>query len=135
MSPILGKIIKQNAPANPVINLKAVAYKDLQNVINYIYQGEVSISPDDLDTFLEVAEGLQIEGISGVMGSKTIETEVQASVQPKICMASLSPPRKILKHNIIQNEYEESHENKNVELPNRDEKILPLNERKYFTCG
>merc|ERR1719186_1929474 len=107
MSPILGKIIKQNAPANPLINLKAVAYKDLQNVIDYIYQGEVSICPDDLDTFLEVAEGLQIEGMSGVMGSNTIKTEVHTLVQPKIVMASLSPPKKLLTHNTFQNEFEE----------------------------
>ena len=43
-SPILKNILKQIPNPNPTIFLEGVRYKDLQNLLRYIYQGEVKIA-------------------------------------------------------------------------------------------
>lgn len=47
---------------NPMIYLRGVRYADLENIIDFIYQGEVNVAQDDLNSFLAVAEDLQIRG-------------------------------------------------------------------------
>jgi len=63
-SPVLRNILNQNSNKKPLIYLRGINYEDLQNVINFIYQGEVNIATDDLSSFLEVAKDLQIQGLA-----------------------------------------------------------------------
>ena len=51
---------------NPLIYLDGVEAKNLHLILDYIYQGEVQIFQDDLDSFLNVAKKLKIEGLTGV---------------------------------------------------------------------
>jgi len=53
-SPILRNILKLNKNPHPVIYLRRVKYKDLQNLINFMYQGEVDVAEKDVSSFLEV---------------------------------------------------------------------------------
>ena len=50
---------------NPLIFLSGVESKNLNLILDYIYQGEVQIFQDDLDSFLAVAQQLKIEGLTG----------------------------------------------------------------------
>ena len=63
-SPILKNILKQIPNPNPTIFLEGVRYKDLQNLLRYIYQGEVKIASEDLCNFREVADDLKIRSLS-----------------------------------------------------------------------
>ena len=63
-SPILENILKQTSSQNPVIYLTGVKYKYLVNLVNFFYQGEVTVTEEDLGKFLDVAEDLQIIGLS-----------------------------------------------------------------------
>merc|ERR1719469_763573 len=63
-SPILRNILNQNSNPHPVIYLRGVKYKYLQNLINFIHQGEVNVAEEDLNDFLEAAEDLKIRGLS-----------------------------------------------------------------------
>ena len=42
--------------------LKGVSAKDMESVLSFMYHGEVSVAQDDLNTFLAVAEDLQVKG-------------------------------------------------------------------------
>ena len=63
-SPVLGNILKLNPHPHPLIYLRNVKYKDLKNLLTFMYQGEVSIVEEDLHTFLEVAKDLKVRGLS-----------------------------------------------------------------------
>jgi len=49
---------------NAYIYLKGVTFKELNYVLDYMYQGEVNVNESDLDSFLAVSEELEIEGLS-----------------------------------------------------------------------
>jgi len=44
--------------------LKGVSAKDMESVLSFMYHGEVSVAQDDLNTFLAVAEDLQVKGLT-----------------------------------------------------------------------
>ena len=58
-------ILCKTQHSNPLIYLSGFSSKDLNLVMDYIYQGEVQIYQDDLDNFLSVAQKLNIEGLIG----------------------------------------------------------------------
>ena len=47
-----------------VVYLRGVASQDLQNIVSFMYDGEVSIAQDQLNSFLAAAEDLQINGLT-----------------------------------------------------------------------
>ena len=62
-SELFKNILKKNSHSNPLIFLSGFNSKDLNYVLDYIYQGEVKLIQDDLDNFLNVAQKLRIEGL------------------------------------------------------------------------
>ena len=62
-SPFFKTVLKRNNHQHPLIYLRGVAYPDLEAVINFIYHGEVSVAQEDLNSFLQLAEDLQIKGL------------------------------------------------------------------------
>ena len=58
-------ILKSNPQQNLVLFLKGVNYKDLKNVLKFIYYGEAKITEDDITDFLAVGKELQVLGLSG----------------------------------------------------------------------
>ena len=58
-------ILCKTQHSNPLIYLSGFSSKDLNLVMDYIYQGEVQIYQNDLDHFLDVAQKLNIEGLIG----------------------------------------------------------------------
>merc|ERR1712096_385228 len=63
-SPVLRNILKLHQNPHPLIYLRKVKYINLQNLINFMYQGEVEVAEEDLHSFLEAAEDLNIRGLS-----------------------------------------------------------------------
>lgn len=49
---------------HPFIVLKDISPKEFQLIINFIYKGEVEISQNQLNKFLDIARGLKIKGIN-----------------------------------------------------------------------
>jgi len=49
---------------NMFLYLKGVSAKDMESVLSFMYHGEVSVAQDDLNTFLAVAEDLQVKGLT-----------------------------------------------------------------------
>ena len=63
-SPMFRNILRRNPHQHPLLYLRGVKYKELENVLNFMYQGEVNVAQEDLNTFLSVAEELQVKGLT-----------------------------------------------------------------------
>ena len=53
-----------NPPSSPLIYLRGVKLQDLESVLDFMYHGEVNVAQEDLNSFLAVAEDLQIKGLT-----------------------------------------------------------------------
>ena len=53
-----------NKNPNVLIYLGRIKHKDLKNLLTFMYQGEVDMAEQDLPSLIEVAEDLNIRGIS-----------------------------------------------------------------------
>jgi len=58
------KILRQSPHEYPYIYLKGVKSDILLSVLNFVYNGEVELSVDQIDSFFEVAEDLSIKGLT-----------------------------------------------------------------------
>ncbi|CAL8099805.1 unnamed protein product [Orchesella dallaii] len=71
-SPFFKNLFKVNSaergPATVV--LANVRYTDLENILHFIYRGQVNVRKEDLNKFLETGEQLQIDGLVGQGQSK-----------------------------------------------------------------
>ena len=57
-------ILKQtNKQSQTLLCLDGVNADDLRNVLDYVYEGEVKISQEDIDRFLGIAQKLKLEGL------------------------------------------------------------------------
>ena len=94
-SPMFRNILRRNPHQHPLLYLRGVKYKELENVLNFMYQGEVNVAQEDLNTFLSVAEELQVKGLtqgnsgSGQQSSKPSSTTAKSEAYK----SSLAPPR------------------------------------------
>ena len=67
--------------SKPMIYLNGVDCKVLDHILDYIYEGEVQLYQEDLDSFLDVAEKLKINGL--IEGQEKKERSTQDSVKEK----------------------------------------------------
>ena len=61
-------ILKENNNANPLLYLGGISSMNLEFILDYIYDGEVKIYQEQLDSFLEGAKKLEIKGLIGQEG-------------------------------------------------------------------
>jgi len=63
-SPFFRSILKQNPHQHPLLYLKGVEFTNLIYVLNFMYHGEVNVAQEELNSFLSVAEDLQVKGLT-----------------------------------------------------------------------
>ena len=56
-------VFKRNKHSNTLMCLEGLSRKDLENVLDYIYNGEVHIFQEEFDRFLSVAQRFKLEGL------------------------------------------------------------------------
>ena len=64
-SSMLKVILKSNPHANSLLFLGGVSSINLGYILDYIYQGEVKLYPEQLESFFESSQKLEIEGLLG----------------------------------------------------------------------
>ena len=75
--------LKQGSNAQLILCLEGVTFADLNNVLDYIYNGEVQIHEQALDNFLRVAERFKLEGLMKVVDSDLNTTQNEVKFHPK----------------------------------------------------
>ncbi|KAH8289560.1 hypothetical protein KR054_007165, partial [Drosophila jambulina] len=58
------EIFKENPHPHPVIIFKFIKFEDLNSIIEFMYQGEVNVQQEALQSFLQTAELLAVQGLT-----------------------------------------------------------------------
>lgn len=64
-SPYFRTVFRENPCSHPIVILKDVLYTDMLAILKFMYHGEVLLHKDQLSTFLQTAEVLQVSGLMG----------------------------------------------------------------------
>ena len=77
---------------HPFIYLRGVTYADLSSVLDFMYHGEVNVAQEDLNSFLAVAEELQIKGLTNKDGESKKPSSRKSEGGPPVKRARRSSP-------------------------------------------
>ena len=77
-------ILRRNVHQHPLVYLKGVKFCDLQSVLNFMYQGEVSVAQEELNSFLAVAEDLRVKGLTQNQSENQKMVNKRMDPKPKI---------------------------------------------------
>ena len=61
-SPFFKNLLTRNMHSHPLIYMRGVKSEDISAIMDFLYQGEANILQDNLDSFLIIAEELQLKG-------------------------------------------------------------------------
>ena len=73
-SPFFENLLKRKKHPHPLVYMRGVSSVDLEAVINFLYFGEANISQENLETFLAIAQELQLKGLDGQTTSDVEES-------------------------------------------------------------
>ena len=76
-SPIFQKLLVTNKHQHPLIYMRKIKHEHIFSVLDFIYHGVVNVFQDDLDSFLAIAEELQLKGLTEQDAGQTKEQEVK----------------------------------------------------------
>ena len=74
-SPFFKKLLKTEAHPHPLIYMRGVKSEDLLAIVDFLYRGEANVFQENLDSFLAIAEELQLKGLMGKTDDKSRNLE------------------------------------------------------------
>ena len=87
------KILKNNPHSKPLIYLKGVKFSELNSVLKFIYHGEASLATANLNSFLALAEELEVKGLRDK--DRDVNAGGQTPHPPAPPSASAQPPTQL----------------------------------------
>ena len=67
-SPFFQNLFKRNKQSHPIVYMKGMKSADISAIIDFLYYGEANIYQENLDTFLNIGEELQLKGLDARTG-------------------------------------------------------------------
>ena len=111
-SPYFGNLLKKNKHVHPLIYMLGVKSEDMMSIIDFLYYGEVNIHQESLNTFLNIAEELKIQGLKGNLDTffnqtkelklNEIKVEEEGEID-EVCQNSVSTQRSTLNTTVLNN--------------------------------
>ena len=74
-SPVLMEMISSTKHSHPLIYMRGTRAADLTSMVDFIYNGEVNISYDNLGAFLNLSEDLQLKGLTSEDNTVEVKQE------------------------------------------------------------
>ena len=82
-SPFFRNLLRQNKHPHPLIYMRGLKSDDLIAIIDFLYCGEANVCQENLDSFLAIAEELQLKGLMGKSVDEDLKLpEVARKVNP-----------------------------------------------------
>ena len=72
-SPFFQKLLAGNKHPHPMIYMRGMKYDDLFAILDFVYRGEAKVFQENLDSFLAIAEELQLKGLMGNTDGERVE--------------------------------------------------------------
>ena len=82
-SPFFQRILKGIKHSQPLIYMKGVKSDDLTAIVDFLYYGEANVYQENLDSFLAIAEELQLRGLEGSKDQQRSYEEEQLKPKEK----------------------------------------------------
>ena len=124
-SPFFRSVLNRNPHQHPLLYLKGVKYTDLQAVLSFMYQGEVNVAHEELNSFLEVGEDLKVKGLT------QYKEDPPSQREPTSFKSQSQKPKKIQKHTSSISQQPTKHPRK---AKAQESDILEVTTRKYEPC-
>ena len=74
-SPFFQELLRRNDHPHPLIYMRGVKSDDLLAIVDFLYRGEANVFQENLDSFLAIAEELQLKGLMGKTDEKVQDFE------------------------------------------------------------
>ena len=85
-SPFYQNLLRRNRNPHPLIYMRGMKSENLQAVVDFLYCGEANLFQENLDSFLAIAEELQLKGLVGQTEDaekRTTESNYTNQMDPK----------------------------------------------------
>ena len=96
-SPVFKNILKRNKHAHPLLYMRGMKSKDLLAILDFLYCGETNVYQEDLDSFLVIAEELELKGLMGKSSQGEQDIPTKPSEIPVAKRAALKDDTKTTK--------------------------------------
>ena len=108
-SPFFKNLLKRNKHPHPLLYMRGLKSADLLAIVDFLYCGEAKVYEENLDSFLSIAEELQLKGFMGNVNSdEANQTKTELLFQEKENnirnnMQRISEPSPVFQDNSIEN--------------------------------
>ena len=95
-SPFFLTLLKRNKHPHPLVYMKGISSGDLMAMIDFLYFGEVNIYQENIDSFLAMADDLQLKGLQGNSKRRDSGSEETKPIPDQILQPSVSEPEYLI---------------------------------------
>ena len=82
-SPFFDNLLQKSKHTHPLIYLRGFESKDFVSILDFVYFGEANVNREDLDSFVTIAEDIQLKGLTRQTSKDLIhEQEVTQHYEP-----------------------------------------------------
>merc|ERR1712129_468896 len=88
-SPFFHNMLRKNRHPHPLIYMRGVKSEDLVAIVDFLYRGEANVYQENIEAFLQIAQELNLKGLTG-----TNPEEQNAVEELKLSDSKKKPTRK-----------------------------------------
>ena len=109
-SPFFQKLLGRNKHPRPLIYMRGIKFDDLLAIVDFLYRGEANVFQENLDSFLAIAEELQLKGLKGKANEKVqaFEEDVKPQTSALFNTDEKTPRTSLKRQTPISNTFEEN---------------------------
>merc|ERR1712055_584844 len=93
-SPFLERLLQKSKNPHPLIYLRGFQSKDFLAILDFLYLGEANVYQEDLDSFLAIAEEIQLKGLTN-QSSKDLIQEKEETEHAEPIKKDVDLPKKL----------------------------------------
>ena len=82
------KLLGRNKHSHPMVYMRGVKFDDLLAIMEFLYRGEANVVQDNLESFLAIAEELQLRGLIGKTDERAEDLDVSGKYPPSKVLPS-----------------------------------------------